>query len=201
MAPNTSRAVKGTANPPISFALAEMALRNAAQLYDLQMNALRAWSETQARATGSLGIPSWFDWFRNGSEEGLRQAMRDAADQVLETSRRTAEAVVQLQGQLRELMTAQGGAATQQWQKVIEQFGSQVTQSLEGVRQIAEEQSQRVVEETEARVEAIAMAMQEGTAGAAAPEDAGRDADRARAGGAAMQHANGSRSRAASRQH
>ena len=201
MASNTSsRAVKETA-PPIAFALAEMAVRNATQLYDLQMNTLRAWSDTQARTATALGLPSWSDWFQNGSEESLRQAARDAADQVLETSRHTAEALSQLQGQLRELLTAQSGATTQQWQKVIEQLGTQVTQSLESVRSIAQSQSQRVIEETEARVEAIAIAMQEDPAGPNAAESAGRDEDRARSGSTPMQHTNGTRSRAASRQH
>jgi len=199
----SSRAAKAPVNPPLSFAFAEMAIRGATQLYDLQMNTLRALSETHAQTATAFGIPNWAEWFRNGSEESLRQAVRDAAEQVLANSRRTAEAVSQLQGQFRELMTAQGGAATQQWQKVVEQLGTQMAQSLEGVRSIAEEQSRRVVEETEARVEAIAMAMQEDASAASAngSEAGARDDDRSKGPGTAMQHANGARPRAASRQH
>ena len=192
-----TRAANALTQPPLSFSFAEMAIRGANQLYELQMNTLRAMSETQSQTTQAFGMPSWNEWFRNGSEESLRQAMRDAAEQVISTSRRTAEAVSQLQDQMRELMTAQSGAATQQWQKVIQQFGTQVAQSLEGVRTIAEQQSRRVVEETESRVEAIASAMQEGAS--ASEQEAASDDERAKGG--AMQHGNGSKQRSASRQH
>ena len=159
MALNTpTRTARTLATPPLSFSFAEMAIRGANQLYELQMNTMRALSESQAQTANVFGLPNWSEWFQNGSEESLRQTLREATEQVIETSRRTAEAVSQLQGQMRELMTAQSGAATQQWQKVVEQLGTQVAQSLEGVRSIAEEQSRRVVEETEARVEAIAAA-------------------------------------------
>ena len=202
MTPSTStRATKALTTPPLSFSFAEMALRGATQLYDLQMNTLRALSETQSQTSQAFGMPNWADWFQNGSEESLRQTMRDAAEQVIETSRRTAEAVSQLQDQMRELMTAQSGAATQQWQKVIQQLGTQMAQSLDGVRSIAEEQSRRVVQETEARVDAIATAMQEGAAAAqSSAQEAAGDDERPKGGGA-MQHANNARPRAASRQH
>ena len=202
MTPNTpTRTAKAITTPPLSFSFAEMAIRGANQFYKLQMNTMRALSETNARTASAFGIPNWSEWFQNGSEESLRQAIRDASEQVIATSRRTAEAVSQLQGQMHELMTAQSGAVTQQWQKVIEQVGTQMAQSLEGVRSIAEEQSRRVVEETEARVEAIAAAMQEDAAAAQSSETGGRDEDRAKAGSSAMQHANNGKPRAASRQH
>src|SRR5690349_4273892 len=134
MAQNTPQTAgdAGTAatTPRIPFALAEMTIRGATQLYELQMNALRAFTETHARTATAFGLPSWTDWFQNGSEEALRQAVRDAAEQVLDTSRGTADALGQLQAQLRELFNAQSGAAGQQWQKFVEQLGLQVTQSL-----------------------------------------------------------------------
>ena len=206
MALNTpTRTARTLTTPPLSFSFAEMAIRGANQLYELQMNTMRALSESQAQTANVFGLPNWSEWFQNGSEESLRQTLREATEQVIETSRRTAEAVSQLQGQMRELMTAQSGAATQQWQKVVEQLGTQVAQSLEGVRSIAEEQSRRVVEETEARVEAIAAAMQEDASAASqavGQESGGRDEDRAKSGsGAAQQHANNGKPRAATRQH
>ena len=78
--------------------------------------------------------------------------------------------------------------ATQQWQKVIEQFGAQTTESLERFREITERQSERLMQETEARVEAIATVMQEE---GAQNEMNGREA----------QKTNGSKGRSASREH
>ena len=188
----------GPATSPSPFAFAEMAMRSATQMLALQMNTLRALSETQARAAAAWGMPSVGDWMLNGSEQGVGQAAIDMAEQVISTFRRTAESVTQLQGHVRELLATQSGAANQQWQKLIERMGVQAAQSLDSVRAIVEEQSRRIVEETEARVEAIAVAMQE-----AAPGELGQgmpgDDDVAR--GARANETNGTRSRAASRQH
>src|SRR4029453_11642679 len=185
-------------NSPTTFAFADMAMRSATQMLALQMNTMRALSETQARAAAAWGVPSVGDWFFNGSEQSVGQAALDMAEQVISTFRRTAESVTQLQGHMRELMAAQSGAANQQWQKLIERMGVQAAQSLDSVRAIVEEQSRRIVEETEARVEAIAVAMQEDTPGTLT-QGAGSDDDQARS--ARAQEANGARSRAASRPH
>jgi len=107
---------------------------------------VRALSETQARAANAWGLPGAGAWFLNGSEEAVGRATLDTAEQVISTFRRTAESVTQLQDHVRELLTAQSGAANQQWQKLIERMGVQVAQSLESVRSLVEEQSKRVVE-------------------------------------------------------
>ena len=187
------------ANFPSSFAFAEMAMRTATQMMAVQVNTFRALAETQARAAAAWGLPSAGDWLFNGSEQSVGQATLDTADQVISTFRRTAESVSQLQGHVRQLLAAQSGAANQQWQKLVERMGVQAAQSLDSVRAIVEEQSRRIVEETEARVEAIAVAMQEDVSASA---DAGVDADDDEVKGTRPhgQEANGSRSRA-SRQH
>jgi hypothetical protein len=158
---STTRERPGREPVQPAFALTEMAVRGATQIYCLQMSALRALSETHARTAAAFGFPDWTEWLRNGSEESLRQAAISTTQQVMETSRRTGEAVNRLGANLRELLQAQTGAAAQQWQRVIEQFGAQTTESLERFREVAEGQSQRLMEETEARVEAIAAAMQD----------------------------------------
>ncbi|HUP05833.1 MAG TPA: hypothetical protein VMU47_01700 [Caldimonas sp.] len=188
------------ATSPAPFAFAEMAIRGATQMFALQMSTLRALSETQARAASAWGLPAVGAWFLNGSEEGVGRATLDTADQVISTFRRTAESVTELQDHVRELLTAQSGAANQQWQKLIERMGVQMAQSLEGVRALVEEQSKRVVQETEARVEAIAVAMQQDDAGEGG-EAAASDESASRASRAPVHHANGAKSRAAQREH
>jgi len=200
-----TRGDRATTTPPAPFAFAEMAIRSATQMYALQMSTLRALSETQARAANAWGLPGAGAWFLNGSEEAVGRATLDTAEQVISTFRRTAESVTQLQDHVRELLTAQSGAANQQWQKLIERMGVQVAQSLESVRSLVEEQSKRVVEETEARVEAIAVAMQEEDAAlrSGAREEAAA-ADEGTAKGATrghLQEANGARPRASQRDH
>ena len=169
-----------------------MAIRGASQMYGLQMSAIRAMSETHARTAAAFGFPDWTEWFRNGSEEGIREAVNGTAEQVLSTSRRTAEAVSRLGENVNELLRVQTGAATQQWQKVIEQFGTQAAESLERFREVTESQSQRLMQETEARVEAIATAMQE--EGAALP---GAELEM---NGRGTHQSNGAKGRGASRQ-
>jgi hypothetical protein len=195
----TTREQPGRGSIQPAFALAEMAVRGATQMVGLQMSAIRALSETHARTAAAFGLPDWTGWLRNGSEESLRQAALSTTEQVLETSRRTGEAITRLGGNFSELVSAQTGAAAQQWQKVIEQLGAQATESLDRFREVTEVQSQRLLEETEARVEAIATAMQE--SGAALQQDMmGAEDDLTKTRGAA-QHHNGAKGRSASRQH
>ena len=188
---STTREQPGRGPVQPTFALAEMAVRSAAQMYALQMSALRTLSETHARTAAAFGLPDWTEWLTNGNEEALRQAAVSTTEQVLETSRRTSEAMARLSGNLRELVRAQTGAASQQWQKVIEQFGAQTAESLERFREVTEGQSQRLLDETEARVEAIAAAMQQEVVGAE---------DDVTKGGQTHQ-TNGAKGRGASRQH
>jgi len=198
-----TRASRATTPQPAPFAFAEMALRSATQLYALQMSTLRAFSETQARAASAWGLPGVGDWFLNGSEEGVGRATLDTAEQVISTFRRTAESMTQLQGHVREFLMAQSGAANQQWQRLIERTGRQMAQSLESVRALVEEQSRRVLEETEARVEAIAVAMQEDDAAlrGAGAEATGSDEDGQKGTRGHLQETNGARSRPSQRQH
>jgi hypothetical protein len=196
---STTREYPNRSSVQPALAFAEMAVRGATQLYGLQMTAIRALSETHARTAAAFGLPDWTDWLRNGTEESLRQAAVSTTEQVLETSRRTGEAITRLGGNFNELIRAQSGAAAQQWQKVIEQIGAQATESLERFREVTEGQSQRLMEETEARVEAIATAMQEGSAalqdGLSLVEDENTKA-RGRS-----DHNNGAKGRSANRQH
>jgi len=178
MASTTQTRTNGaTTIRPAPFAFAELAIRGATQMYAWQMSTLRALSETQARAATAWGLPAVGDWFLNGSEEGVGRATLDTAEQVLSNFRRVADSVTELQDHVRELLTAQSGAANQQWQKLIGRSGQQMVQSLESVRALVEEQSRRVVEETEARVEAIAVAMQEDEAASAATRTPSAGAD------------------------
>jgi len=192
---STTREQAGRGPVQPAFALTEMTVQGATRLYDLQMSALRALSETHARTAAAFGFPDWTEWLRNGSEESLRQATISSTQQVMETSRRAGEAMTSLGSNLRELLQAQTGAAAQQWQKVIEQFGAQTTESLERFREVTEGQSQRLMEETEARVEAIAAAMQD--VGGAMQQDDALGEDPAKRG----IHSNGAKSRSATRQH
>jgi|KBSMisStaDraftv2_1062788.scaffolds.fasta_scaffold49831_3 hypothetical protein len=192
---STTREQVGRGPVQPAFALTELAVRGATQLYGLQMSALRALSETHARTAAAFGFPDWTEWLRNGSEENLRLAAISTTQQVMETSRRTGEAVTRLGENLRELLQAQTGAGAQQWQKVIEQFGTQTTESLERFREVAEGQSQRLIQETEARVEAIAAAMQD--VGGAIQQDDGVGEDPTKRG----IQSNGAKPRSATRQH
>ena len=103
MASNTrEQSPRGSIQPAI--ALAEMAVRSASQMYDLQMSAIRALSETHVRTATAFGLPDWTAWFASGSEEGLRQAAIGTTEQVLSTSRRTSEAISRLGENLNELL-------------------------------------------------------------------------------------------------
>jgi hypothetical protein len=162
MASNTqTRASRATTSQPMPFAFAEMAMRSAAEMYALQMSTVRAFAETQARAASAWGLPNVSAWFLNGSEESVGQATLESAGQIMSTLRRTAESVAQLQSNVRELLTAQSGAANQELQKFVERMGLQVAESFDNVRTLVDEQSRRVMNETDARVEAIAVAMQQ----------------------------------------
>jgi hypothetical protein len=128
---------------PVHFA--SIALRGVGQVVDMQMTAARVLLQTQARAAAAFGWPDCSDLF-DSADERARHVFSTSAEKVLETAQRANEAVTELQRQVGRVVETQAAAATEQWQRGIEELGSQTQQGIvqlcEAARQSAEEAAQ-----------------------------------------------------------
>lgn len=109
--------------------LTAMALRSAGQLYDLNMSATRVLLQTQARAAAAFGLPDWSPLFES-ADERVRHVFSTGAEQVLNTARRTNEAVNELQRQVGRVIETQTTQAAESWQRGLEELGSQASEGL-----------------------------------------------------------------------
>jgi hypothetical protein len=136
-APDSSRA------NPVHFAA--IALRGVGQVVDMQMTAARVLMQTQARAAAAFGWPDCSNLFES-ADERARHVFSTGAEKMLETAQRANEAVTELQRQVGRVVETQASAATEQWQRGIEELGSQTQQGIvqlcEAARQSAEEAAQ-----------------------------------------------------------
>jgi dsDNA-specific endonuclease/ATPase MutS2 len=115
----------------------------------MQMTAARVLLQTQARAAAAFGWPDCSNLFDN-ADERARHVFATGAEKVLETAQRANEAVTELQRQVGRVVETQASAATEQWQRGIEELGSQTQQGIvqlcEAARQTAEEATQSLSE-------------------------------------------------------
>lgn len=114
--------------------LTAIALRSAGHLYDLNISAARTLLQTQARAAAAFGLPDWSPLF-DSADERVRHVFATGAEQVLNTARRTNEAVSELQRQVGRVIETQTTQAAESWQRGLEELGSQAS---EGLNQLCE---------------------------------------------------------------
>jgi hypothetical protein len=124
---------------------AAIALRGASQVADMQLTAARLLLQTQARAAAAFGLPDVSAVF-NEIDERTRHVFSTGAEQVLETAQRANEAVTELQRQVGRVVETQAVVAAEQWQRGLEELGTQaqegIEQLCEAARQSAEEAQQ-----------------------------------------------------------
>jgi len=109
--------------------LTAFALRSAGHLYDLNVSTARVLLQTQARAAAAFGLPDWSPLF-DAADERVRHVFATGAEHVLNTARRTNEAVSELQRQVGRVIETQATQAADSWQRGLEELGSQADQGL-----------------------------------------------------------------------
>jgi DNA anti-recombination protein RmuC len=113
--------------------LAEIFLRGAARMLDLQTAAARAVLQTQGRSAAILGAPDWSAAFNGRSDEQLSHLFETSADQSVRFLRTTNEAMQQVQQQLGALLEQQTQQVTEQMRRSMDEL---VRRSQDGVEQM-----------------------------------------------------------------
>jgi len=122
---------------------AEVAIRGAAMLWDLQMETARNLMRTQARTAAMLGIPDYSDFLRVGDEHA-RRIISLGAEQVLNSARQARETLVEIQRHMGRLAEQQVSGLTEEVRNQIEQAGRHTEERLQDFRQLAVSQTQQV---------------------------------------------------------
>jgi hypothetical protein len=142
---------------------AEVALRGAAMLWDLQMETARNLTRTHARTAAILGVPDYSEFFRVGDEHA-RRIMSVSAEQILNSARQARDTVVEVQRHLGRLAEQQVTGLTEEVRKQIEQLGRQTEQRLQELRELAVTQADQVNNAARQAIDAVAEARRQGSA-------------------------------------
>lgn len=123
----TLRDASGTFNP---VQAAELALRGAEQLYDIQMSAARVMLQAQANTAAAFGMPDWSSSFFDLAIDQTRQMWCAGAEQVLDAAQRASDITTELQRNAGQLIESQAAQATDTLERGMQEFNDQATQNL-----------------------------------------------------------------------
>ena len=174
--------------------LAEMSVRGAAQVVDMQYTALRALWETRARTAAAFGYPDYAGAFAGNDEDRVRQVLQTTTEQLVDASQQMTEATVQIQAHVRRIFESQAQAVAENWQQTVEQLGARAAESSQQLCAGALEQAERFGRLARVRVEETQAALQQAgeQLSQVAEESARRGAEAlARVADASPSHMNG----------
>jgi len=141
--------------------LAEISLRGAAQMVDMQYTALRALWEGRARTAAAFGYPDYAGAFAGNDEDRVRQVLQATTEQLVDASQQMSEATAQIQAHVRRIFESQAQAAAENWQQAIEQWGARAAESSQQLCAGALEQADRFGRLARVRVEETQAALQQ----------------------------------------
>jgi len=184
--------------------LAEIGLRGAAQVVDMQYTALRALWETRARTAAAFGYPDYAGAFAGNDEDRVREVLQATTEQLVDASQQMSEATAQIQAHVRRIFESQAEAVAENWHQTIEQFGARAAESSQQLCAGALEQAERFGSLARVRVEETQAALQQAgeQLSQVAEESARRGAEAlARVSDASRGHSNGAPRHAAHAAH
>ncbi len=117
--------------------LTEIAIRGAATLFDLQMQTARDLLSMQARSASLFGIPDFSPLFGT-VDERARRVFSEGANELVNTTRRAAETVAEVNRQFGRLFEQQAVNVSETMRAGIGQLGRNAEQGLEQARNVVE---------------------------------------------------------------
>lgn len=137
--------------------LAELAMHNARQLFELQFDVWRALLETQARTAASFGFPAAYGAVLcgGGAQPPWALALRSGAPPWLAQTGPGREAVLQMERQFGALFGGPASLATQGWQQALSRSVAQADAALRQWWEIAERQVEDLGDAAEASHDAL----------------------------------------------
>jgi phasin protein len=123
--------------------LAELAIRGAAAMVDFQMQAARDILEMQARNARLFGVPDLSPVFTS-ADDHARRVFREGAEEIVNTTRRSAEAMTEMNRQLGRLIEQQTVTIAENIQAGIGQLGRHTQQGFEQARTLMERSAEEL---------------------------------------------------------
>jgi hypothetical protein len=120
--------------------LTSFALRSLGQVYDMNVSAARVLLQTQARAASMLGLPDWSAWF-DSADERARGIFAASAEQLVNATRRTTEAVSEMNREASRLIDSQTATVAQTVQFGLKELDSHTSEGLTQLVDTAREQA------------------------------------------------------------
>jgi len=117
--------------------LTEIAIRSAATLFDLQMQTARDILSMQARSASLFGVPDFSPLFST-ADERARRVFSEGANELVNTTRRAAETVAEVNRQFGRLMEQQAVSVSETMRAGIDRLGRNAEQGLEQARSVVE---------------------------------------------------------------
>jgi len=118
--------------------LADLAIRSAGLMLDLQLQAARDLLELQARGAALFGVPDCSSLF-NAADDRARRIFSEGAEHVAHVTRRANETMAQVNQQIGRLVEQQAVGMAEQVRQGIEQFGRHTEQGLQQARSLVEQ--------------------------------------------------------------
>ncbi len=138
--------------------LAEIAIRGAATMFDLQLQTARDIMGMQAKTASILGIPDYSPLFET-ADDRARRLFTEGADRLVDTTRRASETVAEVNRHIGRLVEQQTVTLAETMREGIDQLARHTEQGLEQARTVVErgaDELSRSVRQSQAAVQSVA---------------------------------------------
>lgn len=169
-----------------------IAMRGVAQLYDMQSSVARMVLQTQADAACAIGLPDYSGLFRT-VDGRTKRIFSTSTDQFLQLAEQIKETISEVQQHISSMLEVSFVNAAENWQRGLNELGSQAEEGLEQLKETARQQAQEAMEATDFIGRETREAMREGS------EETGQSLRQSFEQGRGAAHGNGETSSAPKR--
>ncbi len=140
--------------------LTEIAIRGAATLVDVQMQTARDIMSMQSRTFSVFGVPDFSALFGT-TDERARRVFSEGAEELINTTRRTAETVAEVNRQFGRLIEQQAVKVSETMCAGFDELGRHAEQGLERTRTMVERGLEEVASATRQQTQNVSVAASE----------------------------------------
>ncbi len=140
----TDHTTRNREEQPVA-ALAEIFLRSAGNLFDLQVSAARAVLRTQGRVSGLFGFPHWTALYGAESAHQISELVAAGTDQAVKFVRQTSDTLIQLQEAVNQHVARQTGELASELRAGNEEFGRRLERYADESRRAARQTNEAIL--------------------------------------------------------
>jgi gas vesicle protein len=140
---------QGSRSAQRSVNMAEIALRGAKTLVDIELATMRNLVHMQARTAAIFGVPDCSELF-NATDKLVKSQLSASTDQILDCTRQISQAVAETQGQFGRVLQQSTSQLAEEIRKGVEEVGQQTRQSMQELTEMAQRQAEQSQQDMEA---------------------------------------------------